>query len=398
MNPSLKEKFSLRSQAIPPSFIREILKVAALPDVISFAGGLPNPAFFPQEALKVAAIKVLQNNGAQALQYSTTEGHLPLRQWIADFYKSFYGMNVTTDEILITSGSQQGLDMVGKLFLNDGDEVIVERPTYLGAIQSLSQYRANFLEATLLPDGMDISELETLCQKHQPKLCYIIPNFQNPTGACYSEEKRIEVTDLLRKYNILLLEDDPYNVIDFHNIRHTPLKKLYPAGTIKMGSFSKMISPGMRLGWVTAPKEIVQQLTIIKQASDLHTSILLQMILTEYLAHNDLRDHVSQISKFYLEQCECMIHCIDKYLPNSISYAMPKGGMFIWLDLGDIDARKLLESCQKNGVVFVPGDTFYASPTSISKNKIRLNFSNSNKEKIEEGIIKIAKAIKGFIQ
>lgn len=389
----LEQQFSKRSQGIPPSFIREILKVTSSPDVISFAGGLPNPAFFPIEAFKVSAQRVLELEGKKALQYSVTEGDPELRTWIAAYYLQKFDMRVKPEEILITSGSQQALDLVGKLFIEQGDKVLMEKPTYLGAIQCLSQYQPTWSEVALEADGVDIAALERVCIQDKPKMMYAIPNYQNPSGACYSEEKRAQVARILSERKVILLEDDPYGELNFTGTSHTPIRKLYKEGTLLMGSFSKIVAPGLRLGWIVGEKEVIAKLTILKQASDLHSNYFSQRMLLDYLVHNPLADHIGKITAHYKSQCEWMLECIDKYFPQEITYLVPEGGMFLWLDLGKINARDLLKQCMdEDKVVFVPGDPFYITAEE-GLNKARLNFSNGTKEKIEEGISKIGKRL-----
>jgi 2-aminoadipate transaminase len=391
------QKFTSRALNIPPSFIREILKVASSPGVISFAGGLPNADLFPAEELKICADRVLSKNSYAALQYNISEGYPELRQWVAQYYKRHFDLDLTLDEIIITNGSQQALDLIGKLFIEENDTVLVEQPTYLGAIQSFSPYMPLYREAKLETDGICIDEASAICELYHPKLAYLIPNYQNPSGTCYSEEKRLQLATLLKKHNVLLVEDDPYREINFTNHRPTPFKKIYKEGTITLGSFSKMIAPGLRLGWIIAPKEVARQLTILKQASDLHTNMLGQLMICEFVNLFDLEAHTKKISLSYSHKCEWMIHCIDKYLPAQVSYNTPEGGMFLWLDTGTINARELLKLCMTDKVVFVPGDAFYTSATNDGAKKIRFNFTNSSKQQIETGIQIISKNMKYFI-
>lgn len=393
----IEQQFSRRSQGIPPSFIREILKVTSSPDVISFAGGLPNPAFFPIEAFKVSAEKVLAHEGKKALQYAVTEGDPELRAWIAADYLEKFGMHILPEEILITSGSQQALDLVGKLFIEQGDQILVEKPTYLGAIQSLSQYQPSWLEVGLASDGVDTEALEKICKKQKPKMMYAIPSFQNPSGACYSDTKRQQMAEILDKHQVLLLEDDPYGALAFEGTQRPPIKKIYKEGTLLMGSFSKIVAPGLRLGWIIAEKEVISKLTILKQASDLHSNYFSQRLLLDYLKTGVLSAHIQTISQHYKNQCEWMQACIKKHFPAEITFDAPQGGMFLWLDLGKVNARELLKRCmEEDKVVFVPGDPFYVTPAE-GFHKARLNFSNGTPEKIEEGIAKIGARIKELL-
>jgi 2-aminoadipate transaminase len=392
----IENQYSKRSQGIPPSFIREILKVTSAPDVISFAGGLPNPDFFPIEAFRTSADRVLANEGKKALQYAVTEGDPELRTWIAQYYQEKFGMVVNIDEILITNGSQQALDLVGKLFINEGDQILMERPTYLGATQCLAQYQPSWLEVGLQNDGVDTEELEKICKNSRLKMMYAIPNFQNPSGTCYSIAKRTAMADILQKNNIILLEDYPYGALSFEGEMMPPIKKLYPSGTLLMGSFSKTVAPGLRLGWIVANKPIIGKLTILKQASDLHSNYFSQRMLLDFLLNNSLDQHIAKINNHYKANRDWMLECIEKHFPKSITFVKPLGGMFLWLDFGNINARDVLKaSMETDKVVFVPGDAFFISK-ELGLHKARLNFSNGTRAKIEEGIEKLGKRLGAF--
>lgn len=387
-------RFSERVKHIPKSFIREILKITAQPDVISFAGGLPNPTSFPVEQLQQAAKHVLQHDGANALQYAPSEGYLPLRKWIADRYQK-RGLLVTPEEVLITSGSQQGLDLIGKIFINEGDTVLVERPTYLGAIQAFSAYQPDFCSITLNEDGIDINELQQALITRQPKFLYAIPNFQNPTGLSYSTTIRRQLADIINKNETLLVEDDPYGEINFSDADTEPIKNKIGSKGILLGSFSKIISPGMRLGWIVAHPDIIEKLLIARQASDLHTNFLSQRIIHQYLTQSNIDEHIHTILTLYNTQKEFMLACLKQFMPASVSYTNPKGGMFIWLTLPEyISAYTLLELAAREKIVFVPGEVFY---TDVKvNNTLRLNFSNSNRHEIECGITILGKILKAL--
>lgn len=388
-------RFSERVKHIPKSFIREILKITAQPDVISFAGGLPNPTSFPVEQLQQAATQVLQHDGANALQYAPSEGYFPLRKWIVDRYQK-RGLLVTPEEVLITSGSQQGLDLIGKIFINEGDTILVERPSYLGAIQAFSAYQPEFCSITLHEDGIDINELQKALITRQPKFLYSIPNFQNPTGLSYSTTVRKQVAAVINASDTLLVEDDPYGEINFSDADTEPIKKNIGNKGILLGSFSKIVSPGMRLGWIVAHPDIIEKLLVARQASDLHTNFLSQRIIYHYLTQFNIDEHIHKIISLYNTQKEFMLACLKLHMPASVSYTNPKGGMFIWMTLPDyISAYTLLELAANEKIVFVPGEVFY---TDIkASNTLRLNYSNSNEEEIEHGIMTLGKILKRLL-
>ncbi len=378
--------FAERMQHIPRSFIREILKVTAQPDVISFAGGLPNPLSFPTEEIREAALCVLSEDGKNVLQYAVSEGYLPLREYLAKRY-SEKGISVQPDEILITNGSQQGLDLCGKVFLNKGDKVLLEAPSYLGAIQAFSAYQPEFLSVPLLEDGVDTTLLSEILWEQDIKLFYGIPNFQNPTGTSYSDEKRKKVAELLKQRSTLFIEDDPYGEIKFSGEPLPPIKKYLPEQTILLGSFSKIIAPGLRMGWVVAKKEFIEKMIVAKQASDLHSNFLSQRIIHRLLTDYDMDWHILKIKNMYKIQKDHMIDMIRKYFPEEIQYTNPEGGMFIWLTLPTyMDAYEILEEASTLKVAFVPGKSFFVNEKG--HNTIRLNFSNSQAAETEEGIKK----------
>ncbi len=383
--------FADRMQHIPPSFIREILKVTAQPDVISFAGGLPNPLSFPSEEIREAALCVLTEDSDRVLQYAVSEGYLPLREYLAKRYTD-RGMPLSADEILITNGSQQGLDLCGKIFLNKDDQVLLEAPSYLGAIQAFSAYQPEFKTVPLLEDGVDLTALSELLWEHDIKLFYGIPNFQNPTGITYSGEKRKKLADLLRQHRTLFIEDDPYGEIRFSGEALPPIKQYLPEQTILLGSFSKIVAPGLRLGWVVAKKEFIEKMIVAKQACDLHSNFLSQRIIHRLLIDNDLDAHIAKISSMYHTQKNHMVDMIRRYFPEEIQYTNPEGGMFLWLTLPlYMDAYQLMEEAAILKVAFVPGQTFFLEGKGC--NTIRLNFSNAQAAETEEGIKRLGKLL-----
>ncbi|MDA3929859.1 MAG: PLP-dependent aminotransferase family protein [Prolixibacteraceae bacterium] len=392
MNSKHATKFSGNFHNIPKSFIREILNLASQKNMISFAGGLPNPSFFPNKILAESANEVLSKKGNEVLQYAGSQGHYPLREWIAKRYSEKYQMNINANNIVITNGSQQTIDVVGKMFLNKGDGVIIEKPTYLGGIQALSGYSPEFLEVDLLNDGPNIEQIEKYCLNHVPKFMYSIPNFQNPTGICYSAKKRVELAGLLQQYNLLLLEDDPYNEVQFSSSKTKPIFSLSPENVVWSGSFSKMVAPGLRMGWVILPDTLVQPFIKTKQSSDLHSNNLSQYILHHYLTNNSIDLHLQNVREAYKKQCEFMQLMIRTYFPKEVIMTSPEGGMFIWLSLPQkIDSEKLAYTCIEKGVAFVPGKSFYTSKNNYQN--IRMNFSNCTFDKIEKGVKIIANEI-----
>jgi 2-aminoadipate transaminase len=389
----MKTKFADRMDHVQKSFIREILKVTENPEVISFAGGLPNPESFPVEEIGEAAQKVLRGDGKNALQYSTTEGYLPLRTMIANRYFKRFGLKVGADEILITNGSQQALDLISKVFLNKGDDVLIERPGYLGAIQAFSFYEPNFLTVALCDDGVDLDSLETILKIHNPKIFYTVPNFQNPSGLTYSIENRKKTADILESCDTVFIEDDPYGELRFIGEDMPPIKTFMGDKAILLGSFSKIVSPGMRLGWICASPEIMEKLVIAKQASDLHTNYFSQRVVYQYLADNDLDLHIQKIKKMYKTQRNCMAEMVRNYFPAEVKCTQPQGGMFMWVTLPEgMSSLTLFALASKVNVAFVPGDPFYVNETN--RNTFRLNYTNSNEQEIEEGIKRLGGAIR----
>ena len=377
---------SERIRQTPPSFIRGILKAAESEDVISFAGGLPNPISFPQEALKESMDRVVADYGSRVFQYSTTAGLLSLREYIAEKYKKQYQLEVEPDDIIITTGSQQALDLIGKVLIDKGDDILIEEPGYLGAIQAFSQYQPHFCGVTLLEDGPDIGQLEEILKTRNIKFAYTVPNFQNPTGLTYSEEKRRAVRNLVRKYHCILVEDDPYGELSFGGNVHGYISKDGLEESILLGTFSKTVTPGMRLGFMIIKDKILRKyINTAKEAADLHSNIFAQYCLWDYVVHNDIQEHIEKIRSLYKEQCQTMIQAMDTYFPNEVSYTRPKGGMFIWATLPDgQSAKALFDKAIQEKVAFVPGDPFYTDGRTA--NTMRLNYTNASKEMIEEGI------------
>jgi len=389
-------QFSKRSANVKKSFIREIFKVLDQPDMISLSGGFPNPNSFPVQAIAEASKKVLAEDGKVVLQYASTEGYIPLRKYISARYKKRFGLDVPFEQILITNGSQQALDLLGKILINEGDDVIVEYPSYLGALQSMTFYQPHFHEVQLKEDGVDLVMLEEILKNHKPRFFYTVPNFQNPTGLTYSPANRQAVADLINKYQTLLVEDDPYSELRFYGEDTLPIKVYLGERGILLGSFSKIVSPGMRLGWVVAAPEIMDKLITAKQATDLHTNFFAQRVIYQFLADNDLDAHVATIKTMYRKQRDCMVTMIDRYFPKSVTTTKPEGGMFMWVTLPEgISSMKLIDKAIAAKTVFVPGDPFYVNTTDA--NTLRLNYTNCNEAEIEEAIKRLGKVIQEAI-
>ncbi len=394
---NIEAQFTERSQSIPTSFIREILAVTQRPEVISFAGGLPNAKLFPSQELKASASRVLQKHGMESLQYAMTQGDQKLREWIANRYKSHYGLDCTAEQILITNGAQQGLDLLARLFISPGDQVLMESPGYLGAIQSFSAYDCDFIPLPMEKDGPNMEDFESLINYNQIKLYYSVPNFQNPSGISYSASKRHQIANQLLGKDILLIEDDPYHELYFDESPPPPIKTYLGKQSILVGSFSKIISPGLRIGWILADELIIKQLNKLKQASDLHTSSFNQMMITDFLENNDLDAHLQTCRQFYARQRDAMLGQLKATLPPEIRFTEPSGGMFMWLQLPErLNARELLEATIKENLVFVPGDTFFTNGQGT--NMLRLNYSNGTKAQLIEGVAILAKHIKKMIE
>lgn len=385
--------FSDRIIKTKPSFVREILKVTEQKDVISFAGGLPNPISFPKKALEESSIRIIENYGDKVFQYSTTEGYKPLRQYIADRYKKRFNLDVDADDILITTGSQQGLDLMGKVLLNKGDKVAIERPGYLGAIQSFSLYEPKFCPITLDSDGINLEELENTLKNNDVKILYTVPNFQNPTGLTYSMEKRKSMRDILKKYNTFLIEDDPYGELRFSGENLPYIGADYLENSVLFGSFSKTVTPGMRIGYLcTKNKELRKHLVTAKQSSDLHTNIFSQYMIYDYLVNNDYEEHIAKIKALYKEQATCMINAMEKYFPSYVSFTKPEGGMFMWATLTNNESSlDVFNKAMEKKVAFVPGDPFYVDVKN--SNTFRLNYTNSDDTTIEEGIKRLGSVL-----
>lgn len=392
-SPEMQMRFASRMARMPVSAIRELLKITEHPEIISFAGGLPAPELFPVEAIARAHAEVFANEGRTALQYSMTEGCRALREWIAARMHA-RGVPAPADRIMITSGAQQGIDLTAKVFLERGDLVVVENPTYLAAIQTFSGYEANFIAIEGDHDGMLVDRLEETLQHTRPKLIYVVSEFSNPKGTTLSYERRVKLIQLSARHGVPILEDNPYAELRYEGNRPPPLAALDTTGTvIHLGSFSKTLSPGMRLGWLTASEQVFQNTVIAKQASDLHCSTIEQRAAARLLQSFDYDGHVRHLCEVYGDRCLAMRNAIDRYFPAQVQSTRPEGGLFLWVELPErINAEEIFKEAIIERVAFVPGTPFFACEPK--PNFMRLNFSNQNPETIEEGIKRIGKVLK----
>jgi 2-aminoadipate transaminase len=373
------------------------LKVTERPDVLSFAGGLPAPEAFPVEAMARAHAEVLAKDGAAALQYGPTEGHAPLRAWIAERMTS-RGLPASTEQVLVTTGSQQGIDLVGKTLLDPGDLVAVEAPSYLAALQAFSTYEAQFAVVGSDDEGMRVDELELLLRHAPVKLIYIVPTFQNPRGTTLSLERREKLARLSREYGVTVLEDDPYGELRYRGVALPPVAGLDArAPIIHLGSFSKTLAPGLRLGYAIADERMIRALTIAKQAADLHSGQLSQLATVRLLTTFDYEAHLRGLRALYGERCAAMLASVERSFPRGSTWTEPEGGLFVWARLPDgIDAQDLLRAAMQERVAFVPGAPFY--PRDPERSTLRLNFSNRPPELIAQGIARLGACVQRLLE
>lgn len=394
-------RFAQRTQRMGSSAIRELLKLTEQPDIISFGGGMPAPDVFPIKEFSEACEKVLTDYGAQALQYGATEGYLPLREMITR-HTARYGIEVTPDNVMVTSGSQQALDLLGKILINRGDHVLVESPTYLGALQAWNAYGAEYVSVPMDEDGMRTDALEEALRSG-PKFIYVLPNFQNPSGVTLSLERRHKLIELADRYGVPIVEDDPYgqlryegehlpSVVDLDSQYRDNCGVCYRGNVIYLSTFSKILAPGIRLAWVVAPPEVIRKMVQAKQGTDLHTSSFNQLVAYEVAKGGFIDRHVKLIRQVYSERRDVMLGAMDAYFPPGVEWTHPEGGLFLWGILPEtMSSADVLKSAIEQKVAFVPGGPFYAN--GGGHNTMRLNFSYSNPEKILEGIARLGKVI-----
>jgi 2-aminoadipate transaminase len=384
-----------RMREVRASDIREILKLTQRPGVISFAGGLPAAELFPAAKMAKVAASVLESEGCRVLQYSPTEGDPKLREAIAERVNAAQGTSFTPDGVFITNGSQQGLDLSGRMFLDEGDVVLCESPTYLGAINAFKAYLPRFVEVPTDDEGMVISELQRRLEElERVRLIYVIPSFQNPTGRTWSLERRRAFLAVVEKYGVPVVEDDPYSELCFEGEPLPSLKSLDTKDrVIYLGTFSKIFCPGLRIAWLIAAKPLVERYVLLKQGTDLHTSTLAQREIATYIERYDLSADIANIREVYRERRDVMLGAMDELFPEPIRYTRPRGGLFLWVELpARLNARDLLQRSLKRDVAFVPGGAFF--PNGGHENTFRLNFSAMPPERIREGIERLASVLR----
>ncbi len=388
----MQYRFADRMARAPRSFLGELFRVSADPGIISFAGGLPGSEFIDVEGIARAARGVMEDEGRIALQYTTTDGYLPLRQYIADRYRARLGLPANPEEIQIVNGSQQCLDLVAKIFLNSGDHVGVERPGYLGAIEAFSLYEPQFHTVPLEEDGLDLESFDSLLHACPLKFFYGIPNSQNPSGRTYSQEKRKAIAEMLDGSDTLFYEDDAFGELFFDGNPRLPIARYLPEQTVMSGSFSKIVAPGMRIGWIYAPEPVLRQFNVAKQAADLHSNFLCQKILHRYLEESDLDTHVRRVATIYGENCRLMCDIMDDRFPPGVTHTRPEGGMFLMAALPEgVSSMEVFAAGIRRKVAVLPGVPFYVD--GGGEDTIRLNFSSVDPERIKEGMARLARVI-----
>jgi len=394
-------RYAQRTQHMKSSAIRELLKLTESTDVISFAGGLPAPEVFPVEEFKVACAYVLDHFGAQALQYGSTDGYTPLREMLAQ-YSNRLGINVDTSNILITSGSQQALDLLGMVFINPGDRIVVESPTYLGALQAWNAYGAEYVTVPCDGEGMVVDKLEEALRTG-PKFIYVLPNFQNPTGVTLSLERRKQLVKLADRYGVPIVEDDPYGQLRYEGENISSIELLdansheqdghFTGNVIYLSSFSKILSPGLRLAWMIAPTEVISKLITAKQGADLHTATFNQIVAHVICKDGFLDRHILHIQEDYRVRRDAMLESLEEQMPEGVTWTHPHGGLFLWAKVPhQINTLDLFESAVKEKVAFVPGEQFFAA--NPETNSMRLNFSCCMPDVINEGVSRLGRLIK----
>ncbi|MBB1071151.1 MULTISPECIES: aminotransferase-like domain-containing protein [Limosilactobacillus] len=387
-------KYSKRVPADGTDAVGAILQAAADPKIISFAGGLPAPELFPVKEMKATVDKVFEEHGQEAMQYGAAKGVTALREVIQQHVKEKENVDSELDNVLVTTGSEQALDLVGKAFVDPGDTVLVEQPTYLCALDVFRSYGANFASVEMDEDGMKMDALEEALKANpNTKLIYTVPNFQNPTGRTMTEERRKQLAELAEKYDVYVLEDNPYGEIRFAG-QHVPAVKSFDKSghVLYMSTFSKTLAPGFRLGWLVADEDVVNKLTVLKQSADLHTDNLAQFAVAQFFADNDVDAHVKEISDLYGKRKDLMLEGIKKYFPEGVKYTNPEGGMFLWVEVPGVDDTvELFKECLEHDVAFVPGDPFFAG--EAQPGAFRLNYSNMKEDQIEVGLKRLGAAL-----
>ena len=383
--PDRSLRFTHRVLGLRPSCVREIMRAAEGREMLSFAGGLPRADLFPAEALAASMQRVLSSSAATALQYGPTEGYRPLREYVAQSILAARGIDAEPDDILITNGSQQALDLVARVFLDPGDVVLMETPSYLSAIQAFELSQPRFVGIALRDEGIDVDELAAAAERYRPKLVYLAPTFQNPTGVCYGADVRRAVARLVDREGLLLVEDDPYGELAYDVPPPRPIHAGTASRGLLMGSFSKIVAPGLRLGWVWADPEVIRRMVVVKQATDLCTSGLLQRVLHDLLSQQTLPEHLRHVRASYRQQRDAMVRSLAAWMPAGTAFNRPPGGMFVWASLpGGASSDALLKRTLPRGLAFAPGTSFY--PEQPRRDTLRLNFTLNDEAAIERGV------------
>ncbi len=381
-----------RTKGMTSSVIRETLKLMCTPGIISLAGGMPAPELFPIREFQEACRYVLEHDGPAALQYGVTEGYPPLKEYLVSKMRK-YGVPAEEENILIVNGSQQALDLIGKVFLDSGDTVLTDRPSYLGAIQAWTAYEAHYVTVPLDDDGTRVDLIEDVLKREPVKFIYSLPNFHNPAGVTLSLERRQQLVDLAARHGVFIVEDDPYGELRFEGEDITPIAVMHKDNTIYLSTFSKTLAPGIRLGWIVAPSKIISKLVQAKQGADLHTSTFVQMVVNDICQRGFLRQHVKRIRDTYRERCAGMLSAMERYFPPGVRWTRPEGGLFLWVILPKgTDCMDLVKAAVEEKVAFIPGTAFYPDGNS-GHNTLRLTFATASPEMIEEGIRRLGKAI-----
>ena len=385
--------FAHRMGCLPPSFLGELFRVSSQPGIISFAGGLPSSGLIDAEGLSRATCQVIEEEGRMPFQYSTTDGYLPLREYIADRYRRRLGIPAEADEIQIVNGSQQCLDLVAKILLDPGDHLGMERPGYLGAIEAFSLYEPVIHAVPLNDEGPDLERFAARVHQHPLRFFYGIPNSQNPSGRTYAESSRKAIAELLSGTETLFYEDDAFGELFFDGRPRLPVKRFLPEQGIMSGSFSKIVAPGMRTGWIFAPRPVLEEFNTAKQAADLHSNFFCQVVLHRYLTTTDLDSHVRAVSRIYGERCRLMCELLDDLMPRGMTHTTPEGGMFLLCTLpSGVSSMEVFSEGVREGVAVLPGVPFYVDGGGTDT--IRLNFSNAEPDAIHEGISRLARVMK----
>ncbi|MCA9884375.1 MAG: PLP-dependent aminotransferase family protein [Anaerolineae bacterium] len=393
----ISSKLSTRTRMMQASAIREILKVVAQPGMVSLAGGIPAPESFPLEIIRQITNDVLDEFGPAALQYDKTEGFEPLVQSLVDYLPTRGLVNVAPETLGIFSGSQSALDMVAKVLISPGDKIAIEAPSYLGAISAFNAYEPDYVSVATDDDGILPDALEEVLKQHTIKLIYLVPTFQNPTGRTLSLERRKRVADLLKQYDVLLLEDDPYSALRYSGEALPTLQSFAPDHVIYCSTFSKILAPGMRIGFSIAPKVLMRWLVIAKQGVDLHTQSFGQAIAAMYLTGGYLKDHLPRIIELYRPRRDAMLTSLQTHMPEGFTWTHPEGGMFLWLAGPEgFDAEALYHRCVERGVAFVPGKYFFFEP-GIGQNTMRLNFTMVTADVIDQAVRTIGETAAGML-